>query len=605
MSNPPATCQGDSAREGLPCDLLIIGAGPVGLVAACEAVRHGLRCRIIDANEHPSLYSKAQVVHTRTLEILEDLGTIAPFLEQGRLLRGVSLFTPELKRITHLPFSLESAETHYSSSLSIAQEKTEELLRAHLLLLGVAVERPLRLDSFTQDAEGVTAMLRHPGEHTEEVRCSWLLGCDGVDSTVRQLLQLPFEGVAPTHEQRILQADVRIDWDFQHSDEEVLGFLGPSGPLGVFPLPGEKRYRLLTFARPDEPLTPQLETFVELMRARGPRGAKVSDPVWMVDFRFHRRIVPRYRVGRVFLAGDAAHIHSPAGCQGLNSGIQDSYNLLWKLALVERGHAHAALLDSYHSERHPVAAATLRSTDLLARRFTTLLNLQQPIGSELKTQLAGFVAGLEMVQHRASRAVSMLEVAYPASPIVAEDRSSPLSATLGLDAHSESPSFTDWLDFGHGPAPGERASDAVLPDAQGKAQRLFELLRGTRHNLLLFDGAVATPEGYRRLLDIETRVRAQYGPHIAVHIIVPYESAPQGLLQALEQAQAAEKPSILFDAEGELHRRYGARSECLFLLRPDKYIAYRCQPADGDKLFTYLNRIFIAERSGGDGLASG
>ena len=564
-------------------DVLVVGAGPVGVTIACELIRHGLSCRIIDVNEHPSLYSKAQVIHTRTLEILEDMGVIAPFLAQGRVLHGVSIYTPDMKRIAHMPFALESIETRYPHSLSISQRETESLLIAHLEQLGGKVERQVKLENFSQTDDQVMATLLHPSGQKEELKTSWLIGCDGAHSTVRKVLQMPFEGT--TYEQRIIQADVRIDWELQHGDDEVIGFLGMHGVLGIFPLPGPHRYRMLTFLDPEEPLEVKLETFAHLLATRGPQGARVSDPAWMVDFRFHRRMVPRYRSGRVFLAGDAAHIHSPAGGQGMNTGMQDSYNLAWKLALCHRGVAHPSLLDSYHAERHPVAAATLRTTDALTRRASSLFALRHPIAVELREHLVKFITGLEMLQHRAARALSMLEVAYPDSPIVAEDRTSALAASIGIDPRKESPTFSDWLDFGHGPTPGERAIDAALPGPHPGAQRLFDIVRGTQHTLLLFDGAAATEEGYRRFADIDAKVRERYDRYIKVYIVVPRESAPTELLP---------QSSILFDSEGELHRRYGARSECLFLLRPDKYVAYRGQPADADKLFSYLKRIFIS-----------
>jgi hypothetical protein len=294
-------------------------------------------------------------------------------------------------------------------------------------------------------------------------------------------------------------------------------------------------------------------------------------------------------MGRIFLAGDAAHIHSPAGGQGMNTGIQDSYNLAWKLALCQRGVAPESLLDSYHAERHPVAAATLRGTDTLTRRFGSLFTVHNPIAVELRSNMIALLSGLEMVQHRAARALSMLEVAYPDSPIVAEHRPSPLVATLGIDPRTESPTFGDWLDFGHGPAPGERASDAILvgADPPDEPERLYEILQGTKYTLLLFDGAAATPEGYRRLAEIEQEVRAKYGQYIEVHIVVPRGEVP---------AELPPDSSVLLDRNGDLHRHYGARSECLFLIRPDKYVAYRGQPADGPKLFSYLQRVFVSRR---------
>ncbi len=563
-------------------DVLIVGAGPVGLVLACELVRHGLRCRIIDMQDQPSVHSKAHVIHSRTLEILADMQIIEPFLGCGRWLQGIAVYTPDLNCLARLPFLLPSIETRYPHSLSIAQADTERLLLTQLHQLGVWVERPVSLQSFSQDADGVSAVLQHASGCTESIYATWLVGCDGAHSTVRKGLQLPLEGAAG--EQRILQADLRIDWNFASAEEQAVGFLAESGMLGIFPLPGKQHYRMLTLLAPDDPAEATLATFEELMAERGPKGAKVRDPEWMVDFRFHRRMVPRYRSGRVFLAGEAAHTHSPIGGHGMNTGMQDSYNLAWKLALVQKGHAAAALLDSYHSERHPVAAATLRGSDILTRRFQSVFHLRPPLSGELRGKFAAFVAGMEMVQHRATPAISMLEVAYPHSPIVAEDRTSALAASLGIEPHSEGPSFADWLDFGQGPAPGERAHDAELPAAQGQPRRLYEHLHGTGHTLLLFDGAAATAEGYRRLADIQRQVREHYGSHVIVHIVVPHSRIP---------AELPADSSILLDSEGEVHRRYGARSECIFLIRPDKYIAYRCQPADGEKLLTFLKRIFV------------
>jgi hypothetical protein len=300
----------------------------------------------------------------------------------------------------------------------------------------------------------------------------------------------------------------------------------------------------------------------------------------VAKFRIHRRIIPSFRDGRVFLAGDAAHIHSPVGGQGMNLGIQDSFNLAWKLALVTRGFGRPILLDSYASERHPIAAATLSGTDLA----TKVVTLRNPVAQALRNQLAGFLSSLEVVQHRLTRAVSGLVLNYRRSPIVAEHRAALLDLIGGGSASNEAPGLHDWRDFGAAPAAGERAPDAAGSLAgTGAPVRLLQLLRAPVHALLLFDGRAGSDAGYRHLAEIGGRVRRRYGEVIAVYIVVPRRSPPAGLRW---------DGPVLLDPECERHHRYGAGVESLYLIRPDGYVGYRSQPADVEWLFAYLNTVF-------------
>lgn len=558
-------------------DALVVGAGPVGLVMASELSRYGLSCRIVDQSEGPSIWSKAQVIHARTLEVLEDAGLLGPILERGQPVAGVNIFTPELQRIVH--FSIGGIDSPFPYVLSLSQRDTELLLAEQLeTQRGIRIERKVRLDGFTQDGEGVTASLVHADGRTEEVRAGYLLGCDGAHSTVRKGLGLELEG--STYPQRLLQADVRVDLPHAAPADEIVLFLGPAGLIALFPLPpGERRYRLITFLDPEGPeadAEPTLEVFQRLMAERGPKGAQVSDPAWMVDFRIHCRMVRRYRKGRAFLAGDAAHIHSPAGGQGMNTGIQDAYNLAWKLGLVRRGLAGDSLLDSYEAERRPVAEAVLRGTDTATKGLATVLGMKNPLAIELRNQLMRFVTGFGFVQSEATRNLSMIAVGYPGSPVVGEDQPSLLSSLAG---RGESPDIPSWIHFGDGPAPGQRVPDMPLGEGEG---RLFDLLRGTHHTLLLFDGAARTEEGYQRFSRLDARIRARLGEGVRVHAIVPDRARPEAL---------AEGVHVLLDPEGALHRRFGARTECLYLIRPDGYVGYRCQPADEAKLEAYLDRV--------------
>jgi 2-polyprenyl-6-methoxyphenol hydroxylase-like FAD-dependent oxidoreductase len=555
--------------------VLIVGAGPVGLTLACELVRHNVPFRIIDQADAPTIYSKAQILHSRTLEMYEDLGLAEALCEQARPTRAMNLVSRSWERIAYVPIG--EHDTAYPYMLSISQRETELLLCEHLGQLGGRLERQVRLLSFEQKADHVLCVLGHEGGRTESIAVRYLIGCDGAHSTVRKGLGLQFVG--ETYEWRLTQADIRIDWPVAQSPDDVLVFLSPQGPLGAFPLPGESRYRLIAFDASEEPT---LANFQKLLDERGPPGCRVSDPRWMVQFTIHCRQVERYREGRAFLCGDAAHIHSPAGAQGLNTGVQDAYNLAWKLGLVYHGVAKDVLLDSYHAERHPVAAAVLRGTDSATKGAGLLLRLSSDWAQSLRNSAMRFVSSLSLLQRAASRSLSELDVAYHKSPICGQVQSVPWNRQ-GDDGH-ESPGLRDYFSFGDGPAPGARVPDVHFVSESGEDRRLLPLLHGGKHQVLLFDGAAATPEGYRNLTNIADSLPPLYRDCFVCHIVVPSRERPEEL--------TGFTGSLLLDPRGELHRAFGARSECLYLIRPDGYVAFRSQPASGETLLHFLGQIF-------------
>lgn len=555
--------------------VLIVGAGPVGLTLACELRRHKVPFRIIDQAAGPTIYSKAQILHSRTLEVFEDMGLAAALCEQARPARAMNVFTPSWERLVHV--AVGEPDTAFPYMLNLSQRDTELALAQHLVRLGGSVERKVLLHSFEQTEDLVRCQLGHEGGKTETVTARYLIGCDGAHSTVRKGLGLPFVG--ETYEWRLTQADIRIDWSSAQPKDEAIVFLSPHGPLAAFPLPGEHRYRLIAFDATEEPT---LETFQRLMDERGPQGCRVSDPHWMVQFTIHCRQVERYRSGRALLCGDAAHIHSPVGGQGLNTGVQDAYNLGWKLGLVHHGVAQDRLLDSYHAERHPVAAEVLRSTDGATKGMNKLVKLSSDWAQSLRNSVMRFLTSLSPIQRAASRTLSELDVAYHNSPIVGQVQSTPWNRH-GDDGH-ESPGLRDLLTFSDGPAPGKRVPDVHFVDEQSEDRRLLPLLHGGQHHVLLFDGAAATSEGYRNLLGIVSSLSPIYGERFVCHIIVPSRERPEDLM--------GYSGSLILDPRGELHRAFGARSESLYLIRPDGYVAFRSQPASGETLLEFLGQIF-------------
>jgi 2-polyprenyl-6-methoxyphenol hydroxylase-like FAD-dependent oxidoreductase len=559
-----------------PGPVLVVGAGPTGLVLAIELCRHGVPCRIIDQNRERSATSKAIGIHSRTLEVFESLGILDRFLASGRKVHGFNAHAGG-KRIVHITF--DELEAPYPFVLALPQSETERLLGEHLAALGVQVERCKKLTGLTVRSDHVEAEISDLASGTISRSIHpYAVGADGAHSTVRKALEIPFEG-EPFDEDFML-ADVSIDSDLPQDETHV--FLAPEGTVGWIPLPEEGRCRLIVDLPGHLPPAPVLEDmdqclalFQQWLDRRAGPGIRISKPSWISHFRIQSRIVPRYRSGRAFLAGDAAHIHSPAGGQGMNTGIQDAFNLAWKLGLILRGRAAEAVLDSYQAERRPIAAVTVRGTEFATRVVT----LRGPVSQEIRNRLATFITGLEVVQARAMRTVSGLANNYRRSPIVREHRVSVLAANVAADRSTEAPSIGDWLDFGSAPHAGDRAPDVeYLP-----GNRLFERCRGTAHQLFLFDGGAPTPAGYAGFRAIVEAIDRAYRGLVESWIVIPGRAMPEALA-GLER--------VIFDEKKLLHARFGAGAECLYLVRPDGYVGYRSQPADKAALFDYLQRFF-------------
>jgi len=561
----------EKGKNGKP--VLVVGAGPVGLTMACELARHGVPVRVIDKAPERTQFSKALGIHSRTVEILESMGVVEKFLAEGRNAYGTNVYYNG-KRIVHIVF--DELVCPFPFVLMVPQSETERLLEDHLSSFGVKVERGVELVALEQKEGEVNVTLRG-ASGSEETSTPWLSACDGSHSTIRHILDLSFDG-AP-YEELFGSADVKVECDLP--DDEVHVLFNESGLMAMFPF-GDSRWRLVFDVDADsvDEKNPQLEEFRKNIESRGPSGMKISDPRWLAWFRIHRRSVNEYRHGRIFLSGDAAHIHSPVGGQGMNTGIQDAYNLAWKLALVHAGAADETLLDSYHSERHPVGQAVLHGTDLA----TKVATIRNPIAQQVRNKLIGYLTSLEVIQARIMRQGSMLAVNYRESPIVGEHRDGLSQVKLFGAGGSESPDLTAWFDFGKGPSAGDRAPDATLLTPDGNdTVRLFEAVRGTRHSLLLFDGK-PTEGGYKNFEELAKSIRDQYGQFINVHVIVAGSEKPKGL--------DWDGP-VWLDPDLAAHQVYGAGSECLYLLRPDTYVGFRSQPADLGVLQGFLSRIFV------------
>lgn len=518
--------------------VLIAGAGPIGLTAAIELARRGVAVRIVDPLLEPPQYAKAVGVQPRTLEVFERMGILrqildaaVPFHGQIVYVNGEPAGQADFALPEDVPFGF----------IGLPQYSTERVLREELATRGVPIERGVRLAGFEQDTGGVTATLEGPdGQQT--VRAQYLLGADGAHSVVRKTLGLTFEGAA--FDEQYMLGDVEVDWS-QPPGYAIRAMHQTDGKIDdllvCIPLPGRGRYRMSMLVPPDLSTAatggvqhgfesgnpPELHHIQAVLDRLSPEPTTARNMRWSSVFRISHRIVNAYGKDRVFVAGDAAHIHPPTGAQGMNTGIQDAYNLAWKLALAVTGVAADGLLDSYDAERRPVGEEVVGRTVRSAR---------EGIGAD--SDDPSFVIRRE----------AQLLISYAGSPIVADGA-------------------------------GGRAPDArgLTRAAETCAVRLYTLLAGTRHTLVLYADAAATFDV------LETAgAAAQDAAHGLIDVyVVGHPDADVG----------ATMLPLLRDSEGSFAKAYEADATTAVVVRPDGHLGY-VGLAAADPLTGYLKRTF-------------
>ena len=527
-------------------DVLVVGAGPTGLTLAGELARHGVSFRCIDAARGPTDLSKAIGVQARTLETLDIMGAAGgsgrgsladALVARGNQAKAFRIYDGT-EQIMRLDFS--RMDTRFPYLLMVPQSDTEEVLLGNLRDSGHEVERGTTLTSLHQDDTGVTVSLaRDDGKRRDPVRARWVVGCDGAHSTVRKMIGLGFS--SQDYQEGFLLADVRVHADLP--TDELYLFLHDGRLMALFCLP-QGRCRLIADL-PLEQASPQrrptLEECQRLLAERSPFPIRLSDPRWTACYRIHRRIVSHLRKRQVFLAGDAAHIHSPAAAQGMNTGIQDAFNLGWKLALVAIGRAHEQLLDTYHIERYPVEQSVLRNTDLLLK----LASLRQPLVRGARKFLLSHFSSSAAFQRRLSASIGELLIDYHRSPITVE------------------------RGYSRGPRAGARAPDGTLLREGGIEVRIYELLREGRFVTLVFPD-YGPDQGACNADRIDAYLIRQ-----AAHLLAAHAQRMCGYLVTRHDLSAQAGLTVLRDAHGEVYGRYALGHPGVRVLRPDGYIGLR------------------------------
>ncbi len=517
-------------------DILIVGAGPTGLMLACQLATHNIPFRIIDKTEDHTTQSRALVIQARSVEILDQMSIAEKAIQRGKIAKAIGAFFNGKKVLRVTVNNMGAGLTKFPHLLMLEQSHTESILVDFLGDHNHHVDRRTELKRFIQNNEGVSAVLKLPDGSEETVTAKYLVGADGAHSIVREQLKIPFGG--KTYEQSLFVLDCKADVDIPE-DEMYLAFSDKAFG-GFFPLTNG-RWRILG----DVPkgLEEKKEITFEGIKERFANGlhmnAKLYDSQWISGYHAHHRYASTFRKERCFLAGDAAHVHSPVGAQGMNTGLQDAYNLAWKLTLVIKGKAKDFLLDTYTEERIKIARNLVRSTDRVFNvvtsesKFIRVFKLYIiPFALKL---VAPLFQKLKFIQRLAFKMISEIGISY-------RNQSLSQNASLG--------NFPN-----HAPKPGDRLPFIPYPNDSDKEQNIQDKMYGKFFCFFIFSETASGElakwlECCKDLFSIE---------------IIPFN----------------ERTKILYD-------KFGINNNGCYLIRPDMYIAYRAQKFDTEHLNRYL-----------------
>ncbi|OJH42593.1 hypothetical protein BON30_05240 [Cystobacter ferrugineus] len=526
-------------------------------MAATLLKRRGVDVRIVDARATASRESRAFAMQARSLELFLSIGLADALLDKGVVNHAIDFFVSG-RHVGGLDFdAADSPDTPYPFIFMLPQSETEAILIEELGRQGVRVERGVQVTGLAQDEHGVETRGTTSGGDAVHIRSAYVIGADGAHSVVRKAVGLSFEGAK--YAQSFLLADCRVEWPLDHARFRV--FMNGSS-IGLFlPLQGSSLSRVMATdhsgkadAGGPDATTLELGELQAALSAAAGMELTLSEPTWTTRYRIHRRGVDRYRVGRVFVAGDAAHIHSPAGGQGMNTGLQDAANLAWKLAAVIRGGAEAELLDTYGTERHPVGQQVLTQTDRLFSTAAGKTGWEATLRDWLARPAAAVISKLGPAQHRAFRSLSELDIAYGPSRFVE-------------DAEAQG---------NHGgPRAGERAPNAAL----ARHSDVFDLIGGYQFSVLALSRKALDRDETKRL-SAQLGVLGQGANGLATHLVT--------------RVPVGRDPHAAFVDSADVFETYGltqADDQALYVVRPDGYVCWRSEGLDIAACQQFLTRF--------------
>lgn len=540
-------------------DVLIVGAGPTGLALAAQLSGYGTSFRIIDRRQGPSTQSRALAVQPRTLEALRPFGISAAMASRGTPAHQLKLHLPE-ETVSVGLFDVGIEDSAHQQLLFLPQSETEQILLTYLASCGVRVERGaelLELERLVPDDPfaGMEARVQRQDRGIDRIRARYIVGADGAESTVRRRAGMDFRGSG--YADTFVLADLEVDGA---DPGAVHAYPTEDGFMVLFPLGRPASWRMISLKERGDNSAVTLESLQAVADKFSGGGLVLHDPKWISSFRLSHQMAEFFQSGSVFLAGDAAHVHSPIGGQGMNTGIQDALNLGWKLALGARGLATDELIDSYDAERRPVARGIVGFTDRLFKLATSRSGLKKLPRTKLLPALAPSIAANERLRSRAFRTMSQLGIHYRGS-------------TMTESALNRRPALLT-----SGPRPGDRLPDAVV-HYQEKERRLQDLVAAPGFHLLLTGPGWPedTPQQIHAAL-------AGLGRLLTVQRLV------------VGSKLTASGPGVIEDVSGLAFERLGLspRRPEVLVIRPDGYIGYRSSGTDITGAVAYLERLIGA-----------
>ena len=513
------------------------------MVLANELLRRRVPCRMIDKRSGPTETSRSFTLHAKTMEMFEHMGLAHRFLKDGLKSRGF-LFNFKGKD-TQPALDFTGLDSDYPYILIYNQNDTEQRLREHLdAIYAFHPEWGIELTAFTETGDGYSATLQNGTGQTQVINPRWIAGCDGIHSSVREYAGLDFSG--ENYEGMVMQMmDVHYQ-GFEGDDDWIHYYMSKDSFLLLTKLPnGRHRVLISDMGEADDPNLTRRQAFQRLVDGHV-GGTELAEPDWATKWELWRRITDSYDKGCVYLAGDAAHVHSPSGGQGMNVGMQDAFNLGWKLAMVERGYARRKLLDTYTPERKPIGAQVIAGTHAMHD-----IIMAHGHGMDDRMQLT-------RKEGWNSDTVNLIS---------------------GLSYN-----YRDVIHVPEGlkPLPGPACGDAVKNVTVSGNRRLFDLTRTTRLSLVIAEKGDSTGDQAHSL---HRRISEQYA-HVIRSMIISDRS-----FAGMRNAE------VVTDAKGEFARHYGrVDSGQLLLIRPDGYIAFRSRFDEAARFFDYLNTWFEVQQ---------
>ncbi len=512
--------------------VLIVGAGPAGLLMALALQRYGINLRIIDKKKQRTQTSNALGIHARTLQLLQDLDLVQKFLRAGKKIHGAFMHVGG-KVLGEI--NLTSIESHYNYALMLPQSETEKILSDALVQQGIVIEYNSELLDLRKNTSDYSVRVQQETE-VAEFNADYVIACDGVHSAVRDFSSKQLTGKEIATQFVLADLTIKTDLSLDH----IHAFYSREGLLAIFPL-ASGAARLIADLSTHKKMSLESVDFANILSARSQQSCQAQDIVWKSCFWIHSKVIDCMSDGHLFFVGDAAHVHSPVGGQGMNTGMQDAYNLAWKLAYVIHGKASSEILASYHQERHPIAVKLVKETD----RLTRMMLSRAPWMVAIRRYLLPILLRNKKISCQLANDTAMLSVSYPKSDL-----------TYQYSVISNA-----------APNPGDLLPDSVPFNTE-------------KYCLYIFMGQQPLAIDQQQLQHLVSTVHQHYGSLVTVCIL---GKKPDSL-----------KVTAHPDLDWGIHQRFRVIRPALCLVRPDRYIAYLCNDWNISGLMAYCQKVFAS-----------